>query len=328
MNRTQRILTIALVIQLLLLGALYLGSRQGRSEASRELLPQLAAISPTSIQISAADDQSVALVREAEGWVLQDPPGYPVAAGKVDELLGKLEELSARRPVVTSGRYHDAFKVTEENHERRLRIWGGDEDEPEIDLLLGSSPNFDLSHVRVVGDDRVYEVRGLGSFDLRTDRSSWVERKFVDVPVDDVVALQLRNSHGEIELARESGLWTLVSPAGGATRSLDSAKVDSWVRSVSSLFLADPAHRVDDAASRFDQPSAVLEIRRRTGGNETEADSEEVETLHVTIGAELDGEDGKRYAMRSGFEFSVILSRFDAEKLTEKKLEDLYPDAE
>ena len=167
MNRTQRILTIALVIQLLLLGALYLGSRHGRSEVSRELLPQLAAISPTSIQISAADDQSVALVREAEGWVLQDPSGYPVAAGKVDELLGKLEKLSARRPVVTSARYHDAFKVTEENHERRLRIWDGDEDEPAIDLFLGSSPNFELSHVRVVGDDVVAGVAGIDALGCR-----------------------------------------------------------------------------------------------------------------------------------------------------------------
>jgi hypothetical protein len=320
MNRTQRILVVALVIQLVLLGAIYLGSRNRRGGAARELLPQLTAMSPTSITISAANDQSIALAREAESWVLEDPAGYPVAAGMVEELLDKLEELRIRRPVVTSSRYHEAFKVAVENHERRLRIRAGEEDEPELDLFLGSSPNFDLSHVRLAGDDRVYEVRGLGSFDLRTERSSWVERKFVDVAVDDVISLELRNAHGDIELAHESGLWTLISPAGGGAQSLDANKMDSWARSVCSIFLSEPAGRVDDAASGFDEPAAVLEIRHRVGDAE--------ETVRVIVGAELNGENGGRYAKRSGFDFSVILSRFDAEKLTEEKVTDLYPDAE
>ena len=55
-------------------------------------------------------------------------------------------------------------------------------------------------------------------------------------------------------------------------------------------------------------------------------DGAEAQTLAVVVGAEIAGEEGKRFASRSGFGFAVILSSYDAEKIVDKKLADLLPD--
>jgi hypothetical protein len=320
MTRTQRILTVVLAIQLVLLAALYLGSRETDRGEARPLLPGLEELEPTRIRISSGDEETIELEREGERWVLKDPAGYPTAEGKVQALLDKLEGLSIHRPVVSSNRYHDALEVSLENHQRRLRIWDGDGDDPRIDLFVGTSPNFDISHVRLGGDDHVYEVRGLGTFDLRADRAAWVERKFIDIPVDEVLSLKLRNVHGEIELARDDGSWALVSPTDVDA---DPGKLDAYAGSVCSMFLSAPGGRADEATLGLDAPAAELEITRR--GDDDGADPS---TLRVVVGAGVPGSEGDRYASRSGFDFGVILSRYDAEKLTEKKAADLTPDAE
>jgi len=336
MNRTQWVLAVLLVAQLALLGFMALRSGGGAGQESRALLPELEALSPARIQIEGSGDESVTLVRGADGWTLADPAGYPVDGGKVDQLLEQLEGLEVRIPVVSSPRYHATFKVTESAHERRLRIWDSGEEDARIDLFLGTSPNVDVSHVRRGGDERVYEAQGLSTFDLRTETVSWVERKLIDVPFDEVVSVRLRNAHGEFELAREDAAWTLLSPAGAAP-ALDTAKVDTWVRSLASLYLSAPAGALGDPAQGLDNPAAVLEIRSRAGGRDLETATEEgapapppaeAETVTVAVGAEVggEGEEGKRYASRAGFGFAAILSSYDTKKIADEKLSDLEPD--
>jgi len=339
MNRTQWVLVVLLIVQLALLGVMVLRSGGGDAEESHALLPGLEAFSPARIEIQGSADESVTLMRGAEGWTLGDPAGYPVDAEKVDQLLRQLEGVQVRLPVVSSPRYHATFKVTEVEHERRLRIWDSGEEEPRVDLFLGSSPNVDVSHVRLNGDDRVYEEQGLSTFDLRTESTSWVERKLVDVPFDDVVSVKLRNAHGEFELGREDGQWKVLSPAGSRAV-LEGSKVDSWVRSLVTLYLSQPAGPLGDPEFGLDDPVAVLEIRSRAAaGQETDAEPQEgdagaeqvpaePETVTVSVGAEVQGEEGKRFASRAGFAFAVALSQYDVEKLADKKLSDLGPDSD
>lgn len=316
MNRTQRILLLVLLVQVVVLGTLYLRRGETAGGAARPLLPSLAAITPSELLISEGEDKQVGLVREGDGWTLEDPAGYPADSSKVDTLLEDLEGLLVRRPVVSSGRYHRALEVAEQEHQRRLRVRDGD-DEDAIDLYVGSSPNFNISHVRLADEDRVYEVRGLNSHELRTDALSWIERKFLDVPAEEVEAVKLTNSRGAFELRKAEDGWVVDSPAARAGTAPDASKVDTWVRSLCSLYLSAPAGPVDNAGHGFEPPEAVLELTRRGGPEETP------QTLRVRVGGEAGDEDGKRYASRSGFGFSVILGSYDAEKLTDKTLADL-----
>ena len=332
MNRTQWVLTGLLIVQLLLLLAVGAPFSSGSATVGQKpLLPVLDSVTATRIQITQStedDDKSVVLQRKEEGWTLADRAGYPADASQVDRLLEDLKSINVRRPVVSSGRYHEALEVTADKHQRRLRLWEDASDDPDIDLFVGSSPNYQISHVRLAGDDRVYEVRGLNPYDLRTDPIAWVNKKFLDIAFDDVTAVKLTNGHGEFALERHDGAWRLASPPAGET--LDQSKIDSFVRSVASLWLSEPAGPASDAAYGLADPAATVEITYGPGGEGVDSDTGgeafagpvQVETL--VIGGPAEQDSSQRYATRSGFDYAVILSKYDAEKALDKKLADLY----
>jgi hypothetical protein len=317
MTRTQWILAGILAVQVLLLIVAAPWSSGTGVEGSRALMPELESFSPARVEIRESDERSVTLERDGDVWVLTDEGGYPADPSKVDDLLEDLEGIRVRRPVVTQNRYHDTFKVADDDYERRLRIWKDAGDDPEVELFVGTSPNYRVSHVRLGDDDRVFEARGVGAYDLRGDTLAWVKQVFVDVPFDDVTRFALSNGHGRIELAREEGVWKAIGPDGPV---LDVASVDALVRSVASLRLSEPAGPLDMSAQGFDNPAATLEIAYRAG----EEGAEEV--VEVRVGAEVEEGGGKRYASRSGFDYAVILSKYDGDKLTAQKLADLQPE--
>jgi len=317
MSRTQWILAGILAVQVLLLIAAAPWSSDRGMESSRALLPELDSFTPARLEIHETAERTVALERRGDLWVLADEDGFPADTSKVEDLIEDLEEVKVRRPVVTQSRYHDTFKVADDDHERRLRIWKDADGDPEIELFVGTSPNYRVSHVRLGDDDRVYEARGLGAYDLRSDAMSWVRRTLVDVPFEDVTRFELSNEHGSFELAREDGEWKLVSPAGSESDALDAAATDSLVRAVASLRLSEPAGPAGTPGYGFDNPAATVRIAHRAGEEAAE------EVIEVRVGTDVEDGDGKRYASRSGFDHAVVLSKLDADKLTDKKLADL-----
>jgi hypothetical protein len=356
MNRTQWILSGVLLLQLLLLvvvKAPFSGESDGASV--RPLLPELESFSAARLRIEDAEAQAVELELTGDAWTLPEAGHFPVDGTKVAKLLADLEDLKVRRPVVSSGRYHEALKVSEGEHERRVQLWEDPADDPEIDLFVGTSPNYRISHARVAGDDRVYEVMGLSAWDLRADAASWIEKKLVDIPADEVIRLNVSNEHGSFSLEKKQGEWLLASASTPAPegKTLSQTEVDSLARAFASVFLADPVGAVDDASHGFTAPAATVEIVRgreeepvteeeavEAEAGETEAPAEgaaeeaidepaaprmvELATITLTIGGEVDAESGKRYATRTDFSYTVTLSKFDAERATGKKLEDLY----
>src|SRR5690606_9433221 len=96
------------------------------------------------------------LTHAGEGWQLSDLAALPANAPKVNGLLGNLEDLNTRWPVVDSASGRERFEVTEANYQRRLALYQGDK-------LLGSyyfgtSPGFRQTHVRRDGENDVYAV--------------------------------------------------------------------------------------------------------------------------------------------------------------------------
>ncbi len=360
MSRNQWILAALLLFQALLLAVAYAPwSGEAGAAGPQPLLPALASITPMRLEISDAEGQQAVLRREGERWGLEAYDGYPADASKVRELLDKLRELRVQRPVVTTGRYHEALKVAEKTFERRLRLWEDPSAEAKVEVYFGTSPSYNVIHARRAGDKEVYEARGLSAFDLRTSGASWIDKKLVDIPFEDVRAVRLRNASGTFEI-RRSGSEAAWEIAGGAPKGkkLDASKVDSWVRGVCSLWLLDPAGKADAGRHGLAPPAGELEITYRiaseekqaereagegegqtpgTGAGEQAAPSGESEaarqqataaeektaTVVVRVGAEAEGGEGKRYATRSEFDYAVVLSKYDAEKIIAKRLGDL-----
>ncbi|HKQ60698.1 MAG TPA: DUF4340 domain-containing protein, partial [Candidatus Polarisedimenticolaceae bacterium] len=262
MKRTQLVLGALLLVQLVLI-LVFRSPFAGAAPAvsAQPLLPALDTLVPARVEIEGKEGVKLDLRKQGEGWALADPAGFPADGKKVDELIGKLKGLRVRRPVVTSAKYHEQFKVAEAQPEARLRMFAAGEDAAKVDLLVGESANFRTTHVRRAGEDAVYEVQGLAAYDLPAKPGDWVNKELVEIPAEQVTALSVTNAKGTFELVKDSGGWKVVSPAKLSGRRLDAAKVDTLVRSAASIRLTDPAGKVDAAAQGFEPAAATVRVR-------------------------------------------------------------------
>lgn len=317
MNRTQLTLGGLLVLQVVLILIFYSPFSGATSGAeSRPLLPVLAAVTPTQIEIRGSEDEVLTLTRQPGGWSVDGLDGFPADGEKVDDLLEDLKQLTVRRPVVSSRRYHKAFQVTEDEYEARVRLWEETAGDPEIDLIVGSAPNYRSSHVRLAGEDAVYEVRGLSPYDLRPDSSSWIQKELVSADQARVVGLTLTNESGSFELEKQDDVWRVV---GGDGPDLDTAKVDALLRAGTSIRLADAAGTVDQTAHGLAQPAATLILRLASGDAEEDAES----VLTVTVGSKVEDNDNHRYVTRDGFGFTGTVWESSVRPLLEETLDGL-----
>ena len=320
MSRTQLTLAGLLGVQVVLILVFHspFAAATAGLEA-RPLLPALEAITPTLLEVQGEGDESLRLVRRDDGWGIESLGGFPADDTKVDELLRELKELRVRRPVVSSGRYLDTFKVADDDHEARLRLWADAAGDPTVDLIVGSSPNFRTCHVRVAGENSVYEVRGLSPYDLRPATSGWIERELVEVDEQQLVGLKLQNASGSFELTREAEGWKLRAPDGSAARALDAAKVESFVRSVASLRLDDAAGALDAATQGFAAPAATLVLRWTAKADGAVKDAApEIEEATVRIGGPVPDGESRRFITRDGLAFAGTIWETSVRRLIEE----------
>ena len=229
-------------------------------------------------------------------------------------------------PVVSSSRYHEAFRVQRDENEGRVRVWGDGADDPKVDLILGSSPNYQVAHVRSDGDDRVYEVRGLASYDVRADAGAWAEKELVDMPTDALVRLEVTNPTGTFVLVQQDGQWKIEQPARLADQELDSDKVDSLVRSACSLRIDQPVGPVDEAEHGLAEPAVVVELEWTAGPGDLSDDegvSAAGEELSYRVGSKVKDKDTQRYVTRSGFGFTGTIWESSVTKMIEQDVDDL-----
>ena len=320
MDRTQRLLSSLLAAQLVLLGLLYFVFPSSRANSKEQpLVPSLASMTPQKVEIGDGAGASVALAREGGAWTLENPKGYPVESSKVEKLIEDIERLSATRPVASSRGSHAALKVADGEFERRLRIWEKPGGKPSLELFVGMSQRFQMSHVRVGGKDPVYEASGLGAFDLATDPGSWIARSLVPVAAESVTALGLGNRKGSFELEKREGRWSVRTPASRSGVALDPQKVESLVSTLCAISLEAPAGPRNDEAQGLAAPEATITFR----GAPASGASAAAAPLEVRIGAPVPGKAEQRYAARSGFGYAVTVSKHSVDRALTATLAEL-----
>ncbi|GEM_PF-2832252 len=340
MTRFQMILSGLLALQIVLI-AVFGGVFGGGESASgeRALLRDLDLSTVSRIEIAESDGDSITLGRENGAWVLEDFDGYPAENSKIENVLETLQELSVRRPVVTGSGYHESLEVTDENFQRRLRIWTANED-PDFDLIVGSSPTYRVHHVRLADEDPVYEIRGLDLWSIGTSPDAWIERNLVDIDADKVVALEWSNEQGTYSIRKEGEEWR------SGNDLLDANEVDSFLRSASTVWIAAPVGRADPASRGLDPPTASVklswQVSETTGSDPSDPQGEksgeaeeragesvqpEVKTLTWMIGAEPPDDDARRFAAVAGSGYAVVVSESSVKKILETKAADLEAEA-
>ena len=328
MDRTQRLLAGLLAVQLVLLALLHNPFASRRAAADQPLLPGLASITPEKLEIDGGQGTSVILERAGGAWALGQPKGYPVTPGKVEKVIQDLEHLNVHRQVVSSSRYHAALKVAPDDFERRVRIWEKPTGDPRAELYVGSSPSYGVSHVRVGGNDRVYEASGVNSYDLPAEPASWVERNLVPIANQDVTRFELANRKGSFALEKQGGNWTVRSPASRSNTALDQDKVGDLVRTLGGLALDEPVGPVDERAQGLADPDATVVLGRAAANADSAAQATPVPAaapaaVTIKIGAPVAGKQDQRYATRSGLGFTVSVGKYASDRALGATLADL-----
>lgn len=294
MTRTHRILLALLVVQVLLVVAVRAPWRETGGSVRRPLVPELADQTVTKLTIEGPADDSVVLERAGEGYALPELGGYPVDGARIDELLAALKGLAVRAPVVSRAKHHETLRVAEDAFERRvtLETSGG----AKAVLYVGTSPQYQVQNVRREGEDDVFEVRGLSTWQVRADAQSWVARQVLEIPVERARRVTIANAQGSFVFEKVGDSWR--GPAD-----MDGEASAELVRALATVWATRAIGARDDAAQGFATPAARVTFE--VAGN---AESDPVTTTTLLVGAPVEGGEGERYVSREDWGFAAAVS--------------------
>ncbi|MGF1511754.1 MAG: DUF4340 domain-containing protein [Myxococcota bacterium] len=324
MNRLNQALLGLLGLQVVVLLGLTFAQEDQLSVQSRSLFPELEPEQVNRVEIqgpSGDAEESVRLVRKGTDWVLEDADAYPAKGSEVDSFLDKVADLMSRTTVLNSPRYHEKLEVSADKYERKVALHTG---AGTTTFYLGTSPSFKNTHLRIEGEDEVVLVNGFGTSDAGNRAWNWVDRTYVDIPKDQVWAVELTNENGNIKLERDpvSNQWALL----GSTEKIKSTEVDTLVNKARSVNLETPVGTTVKPSFGLEEPTAVVKL---TVGTSTIAGTlpptTEVKTL--SVGAEIENKN-RRYVKSSESEYVVQVADYAVDPLLEKTKDDLLADEE
>lgn len=199
MSRTLRLLTLALIVQLLLAAGLLWQQQQRQQQASR-------ASALLSVDLTAADQlliegegRSLVLQRDANRWRLPDYGNLFANDARIDELRDKLSAASSSWPVANSASAANRFEVASDRFQRKLSYRQGDK--VLATVYLGSSPSFRKLHARVEGSDAIHAIE-LALIDAPSDAKIWFDKTLLQLksPVKAFTA-------GTVALSKKGDNW-------------------------------------------------------------------------------------------------------------------------
>ncbi len=256
MNRTNQILAVVAVAQLVLAAIVFLPRSAGPATESGPLLADFTPAAVTELVIQDTSDHSITLARsEDDQWVLPAYDDYPVQTSQVEALLEDLRGLEADRLIARNPSSLNRLEVTDDHFQRRIEIVQGDRRDR---LYIGSSAGANATHMRVNDAPEVYLVGGLAAWEVPAQLTSWVDTTYFTVPQSDVVAFRLENPNGVFEFEKHDDQWTLVGL--GPDEVLDPTSIDAVLRQAARIRLSTPLGQQAEDRYGMDNPQAVVTL--------------------------------------------------------------------
>ena len=303
MSRTNQVLAALLALQIVI-GVVVFWPR-GVSEATgAPLFPGVDAEQVTRLTIVDDAGTTIEMLRTDAGWVLAGTGDFPCQENAVPQFLDKLLALAGDRVVTETRASHKRLNVAEDAYARRIAFAtaGGTEHV----LYLGTSPTYNVSHVRLADADQVYLVSGLSSTDAAVRAASWIDTTYLTLTQDQVAELTVENANGTFAFAKDAGgTWTMAGLAADET--LDEGAVASLVTRISSVRMLAPLGTIEDPAYAMDTPAAVVTAVTRDGEGGSQ-------TAVLTIGARRDS-DGAYVVKSSASPYYVHVAEYGVQDL-------------
>ena len=311
MNKQNRILVAILAVQIVILVIVFWPETS--AARGQRLFGELQADQAVKLTISDAEGQQIQMAKGADGWVLPGADDFPVEEEKVRALLAKIVDLRADRLVTRTRDSHKRLQVAGDDFQRLIEFEL--QDGPRHKLYLGSSPRYQVLHVRADDQDQVYLALGLTVADAGAGIAAWVDTNYFSVSADQIKKLTLENRNGRFQFEKdEAGTWTMINLPPGET--LLENNVASLATRVSSLRMVRPLGREEEPSYGLDDPNAVVTVEARDEeGNER--------TYIVRVGAALDEEAGQGYVVKSATApYYVLMAEYTVRDLMERTLQD------
>lgn len=280
-------LIAALAIQVAIVAALIAVRSGGTVEPEPFLEFDAAAVDALSVS---GDQGEVALAKQDDAWQL--PDGLPADGAKVDDVIEKLADAAGGWPVATSASVHERFELTEDSHQRRVKLSAGGD--TVADIYLGTSPGYRKTHARRADDDNIYAIT-FSNYEAGMKDADWLDKSLLR-PDGALTGLRY---HGAMAGSAtplfaltkdEEGVWTAASGAA-----LDQAKVETLAGRFTGLTVTGVSETTTDevlAAVPADEetPDAEAGAADATDADDVAADEDAATDDAATEGA---GEEPK-----------------------------------
>jgi hypothetical protein len=323
MNKTNRILVVLFLVQVLLLMGMRFSGDEAVMTAPVKVFEGLEVSKITKLEIkgelkddpSGPAQTSVTLAKEGATWGVANADNFPADQTKVEEFLEKLTKLKSRGAVLTRSVNHKKVEVADDRYQRKITLV---HDGKELSFLLGSSPSFKNVHLRKVGGDDVVQVADFTSWEAGARAWDWVDRTYLKIPESNVYGVRIQNKNGTINLTRNvSGEWI----ADGVTGPVKKSVIDDLVRKASTINLEEPVGKTEKPEHGLDVPLATVTL---TTGTSSIAGKmpEQMTTDVIKVGAKLD-KDARYIVKASTSSYVVQVAAWAVEPLVNKTNKDL-----
>jgi hypothetical protein len=151
--------------------------------------------SVTRIQLSDGEHQRTLLKTDGV-WYLDS--GLPASRERAEQLLATLASVRVQVPVTRQASSHKRLHLADQDFFRKVTLTG----EGDVSLLVGTSPGFRQSHVRLSDDPQV-QIAPLDPFRLGLKASDWADPLLLSVA--NPVSLEMDG----VQLFQRDGDWWL-----------------------------------------------------------------------------------------------------------------------
>jgi hypothetical protein len=190
MQKTVKILAILLVAQLLLAAGIGFTDRGFTKGSEPKPLVNITQEKIDHITLEGPDDEQATLVKKQGAWVLPEVDDFPANSSRIEQLIERLGALRTGVPVATSRGAQERFKVSDDQYERRITLFQGDESLARI--YLGSSPGMRLVHARDEESDAIYAVK-MAAHDAPAKQADWEDKSILKLSTSDITTIKVND---------------------------------------------------------------------------------------------------------------------------------------
>lgn len=263
------ILGAVFAVQLVIAAVLMVGDQEQVSSINEPLLV-FERENIDQIVLAGKEGEPLTLNKEGEQWYMADK--LPVLPLRLDSIFESLAKLKTQWPVANTDKAAQRFEVQDDNFAHKVTLFDGDKQAAEV--LIGSSPSFNKSHVRIPGEDDIYSLR-INAYDTTNNIDHWLESTLLQ-PQGELLEVK----SDSYALAKEDGKWPEIKAdeaekaegeaeqekAGDASEVLDIAKFEEVLTTLRVIGVA-------DSIAEFDAPET----------QDAQADGNEVKVIKWSV---------------------------------------------